>query len=125
MEAWKMTDQSHLRAQARPSHHVTWFDARDLSIRASRSFKNLINTGAHHYERSRILPSLLPLSSHDIQMETWTDQRIIRALERALRRERYQGCIHHWSYDINRHIGLLQALKAERHMAHAKQKAKK
>lgn len=36
--------------------------------------------------------------------------RIILRLERLLERERLRGARHHWSYDLNRHIALKQAL---------------
>ena len=36
--------------------------------------------------------------------------RIILSLERAIERERLRGMRRHWSYDLNRHIALKQAL---------------
>lgn len=42
-------------------------------------------------------------------------QRILVArLARALRGERRRGRAGHWTYDINRHIALMQAYRAER-----------
>lgn len=35
---------------------------------------------------------------------------VIRRVDRALRRERCNGLTRHWSYDLNRHIALKQAL---------------
>lgn len=35
---------------------------------------------------------------------------VILRLERAIERERQRGARKHWSYDLNRHIGLKQAL---------------
>ena len=35
---------------------------------------------------------------------------IIARLRRILERERLKGCRNHWSYDLNRHIALAQAL---------------
>ena len=37
-------------------------------------------------------------------------QRIRMRIERSLRRERQKGIDRHWSYDLNRHIALKQAL---------------
>ena len=37
-------------------------------------------------------------------------ERIILSLERAIERERLRGMRRHWSYDLNRHIALKQAL---------------
>jgi hypothetical protein len=39
---------------------------------------------------------------------------IVARLARALRAERQRGRAGHWSYDLNRHIALAQALDAER-----------
>lgn len=39
---------------------------------------------------------------------------IIRRLERALRAERRRGMAGHWTYDLNRHLALKQAVAAER-----------
>ena len=36
--------------------------------------------------------------------------RIVARIERLLRRERLKGASRHWSYDLNRHIALKQAL---------------
>lgn len=37
---------------------------------------------------------------------------IVRRLKRLLERERIRGAMRHWSYDLNRHIALKQALDA-------------
>lgn len=37
-------------------------------------------------------------------------QRVVRKLRHRLERERLRGLRGHWSYDLNRHIGLRQAL---------------
>jgi hypothetical protein len=39
---------------------------------------------------------------------------IVARLARALRAERTRGRAGHWTYDLNRHIGLHQAYRAER-----------
>jgi hypothetical protein len=36
--------------------------------------------------------------------------RFIRRIERSIERERLKGVSRHWSYDLNRHIALKQAL---------------
>lgn len=41
--------------------------------------------------------------------------RIARRLERLIERERLRGMRRHWSYDLNRHIALKQALDRLRH----------
>jgi hypothetical protein len=37
-------------------------------------------------------------------------ERVRRRVERRLKRERIRGLQRHWSYDLNRHIALKQAL---------------
>jgi hypothetical protein len=37
-------------------------------------------------------------------------QRTVIRLERLLERERLRGCARHWTYDLNRHIALGEAL---------------
>jgi len=39
--------------------------------------------------------------------------RVLAKLRRALRAERSRGLAGHWSYDLNRHLGLLSAYKGE------------
>lgn len=39
-----------------------------------------------------------------------TRQNLVPRLHRALRREHLRGIVRHWSYDLNRHIALKQAL---------------
>lgn len=36
--------------------------------------------------------------------------RVVARIERLMRRERLKGASRHWSYDLNRHIALKQAL---------------
>ena len=42
---------------------------------------------------------------------------IVLRLERMIERERQRGIRKHWSYDLNRHIALKQALDRLRHPA--------
>jgi hypothetical protein len=61
-----------------------------------------------------MLVRLLPLGPDEIVgNEPETTRRIVLKLARALRVERARGRAGHWTYDLNRHIGLMQALKAE------------
>ena len=39
---------------------------------------------------------------------------VVKRLAKALRGERSRGRAGHWTYSLNRHIGLLQAFEAER-----------
>ncbi|WP_281170317.1 DUF6477 family protein [Pleomorphomonas koreensis] len=74
-----------------------------------------IDAGVLRYRRQEMLPRLLPVDPADIadDSEECTRKLCLRLLS-ALRRERGRGRAGHWSYDLNRHIGLLQAYRAER-----------
>ena len=66
------------------------------------------------YRRLRDLPRLAglwPREIHDMSMVgTLT---IIAKLRQALRAERRRGSAGHWSYDLERHLSLTRAIKAE------------
>lgn len=72
-----------------------------------RALRRLIDAGAARYDPARHLERLFP---HGPPSAPGADR---ARLERALRVERRKARAGHWSYDLNRHIGLLQALKAE------------
>ncbi len=68
----------------------------------------------NRYQRQRDLPCLLPLWPHEIRDETEAGAHVIIAkLRCALRAERQRGRTGHWSYNLDRHLGLLQAYKSE------------
>ena len=82
---------------------------------ARRAHAETLRAGAIRYERSRHLPRLIravPSEYSDDDRET--AERIIGRLARALAAERRRGRSGHWTYDMNRHIALKQALAAER-----------
>lgn len=78
------------------------------------SLLDLAENGAEGYCRARHLPRLIPLWSQDLA-DTSVEgrQRIVACLRRSLRAERRRGKAGHWSYDLNRHMALLIALKSE------------
>jgi hypothetical protein len=87
---------------------------RNLQRQARRTLDGVIDSGRQTYERGRMLVRLLPVGPDDIVgAEPETTRRIVLKLARALRTERARGRAGHWTYDLNRHMGLLQALKAE------------
>jgi hypothetical protein len=81
---------------------------------AERTVDRVITNGREAYERNRMLVRLLPVGPDEITgAEPETTRRIVLKLARALRAERARGRAGHWTYDLNRHVGLMQALKAE------------
>ncbi|MCB1495182.1 MAG: hypothetical protein KDJ86_05300 [Bauldia sp.] len=71
--------------------------------------------GVEAYDRERHLPRLAPVTPNQLADRSPEGQRrIVARLARALRAERNRGRAGHWTYDLNRHIGLRQALAAER-----------
>lgn len=78
-----------------------------------RAVRMLIDKGAARYDPDRHIDRLL--GGQGIWSPAAEDPaRTIARLKRSLRSQRQLGRAGHWSYDLNRHFGLLQALKAER-----------
>jgi hypothetical protein len=70
--------------------------------------------GVSAYVRPRDLPRLIPLWPHELDDQSSEGRlRVLMKLRRALRAERRRAVSGHWSYDLNRHLGLLSAYKAE------------
>jgi Family of unknown function (DUF6477) len=79
-----------------------------------RVFATMANAGAGIYLRARDLPKLIALWPCELADEPPEGSlRVLAKLRRALRAERRRGGAGHWSYDLNRHLGLLSAYKAE------------
>jgi hypothetical protein len=73
-----------------------------------------IERAGEAYERTRDLPRLIRLDSRLTSANTReTLEHIVSRLERALRAERHRARSGHWTYDLNRHIALRQAFRAE------------
>ncbi len=86
-------------------------DGRRTAARAS--LNRLIAQGSELYRRELHLPRLLPIG-HDTANPTGEQLYVIvQRLNHALRRERQKARSGHWTYDLNRHIALLQAYRAE------------
>ena len=63
----------------------------------------------------RVLPRLIALWPRELSDESPEGHRhALAKLRRALRAERRRGLAGHWSYDLNRHLGLLSAYRGER-----------
>lgn len=82
---------------------------------ARRLFGAISDAGAAAYCRARDLPKLLALWPHELEDESEAGRvAILRRLEKALRAERRRALAGHWAYDLNRHLALIAAYKAER-----------
>ena len=69
------------------------------------------------WDRARMLPRLIPVGQEELADVSPEGRRgILRRLAEALRGERRRGRAGHWSYSLDRHIGLFQALAAERRL---------
>ncbi|MCE1235067.1 MAG: hypothetical protein LWW93_01800 [Hyphomicrobiales bacterium] len=66
-------------------------------------------------ERARLLPRLTPLTPDELTDRSPSGRRhVLDRLTRALAAERRRGRAGHWSYSLARHVGLVEALAAER-----------
>jgi hypothetical protein len=80
---------------------------------ASQALESAIERGESHYDRARTLAAFYRLPNGAIDAETTEAAgAIMREISRALRAERAR--MSHWSYDLNRHIGLMIAYRREK-----------
>jgi len=78
------------------------------------SLGTMAAAGAAAYLRSRDLPKLIAPWPHELEDDSQEGTfRVLAKLRRALGAERRRGLAGHWSYDRNRHVGLLSAYKGE------------
>ena len=81
---------------------------------AKRMFATMAAAGVKTYSRARDLPMLIALWPHELGDESAKGCRLVLGkLRRALRAERRRAMSGHWSYDLNRHLALVTAYKAE------------
>ena len=81
---------------------------------AKSVFGSMAKAGAAAYVRSRDLPKLIPLWPHELVDHSPEGCRhLLAKLRSALRAERRRALSGHWSYDLNRHLGLISAYKGE------------
>ena len=81
---------------------------------ARRIFGPMAEAGAAAYKRARDLPKLIALWPHELDdLSPEGHRRVLSKLRSALRAERRRALSGHWSYDLNRHLGLLSAYKGE------------
>ena len=71
--------------------------------------------GEKHYNRRRDLPGLLHLFPAEIvKLDRVSDKAVLKRLLALTKGERLRGRSGHWRYSLTRHIGLMQALRAEK-----------
>ena len=81
---------------------------------ASAIFDTMVEAGAGCYVRARDLPRLIALWPQELEDQTSEGSLLILSkLRRALRAERRRALAGHWSYELNRHLALMTAYKAE------------
>ncbi len=67
------------------------------------------------YDRTAQLPKLIGLWPHELaDTSEAATARVVALLRKALRGERQRGQAGHWTYDLNRHLALIEALREER-----------
>ncbi len=80
---------------------------------AKRIFGTMAAAGAVAYSRARDLPKLIALWPHELDDASEGCRLVLGKLRRALRAERRRASSRHRSYDLNRHLALVTAYKAE------------
>jgi aspartate/tyrosine/aromatic aminotransferase len=85
-----------------------------VSTSARQVFGPMADAGARVYSRARDLPKLIALWPQELDDMSHAGRlRVLAKLRSALRAERRRALAGHWSYDLNRHLGLLSAYKGE------------
>ncbi|PWB81921.1 MAG: hypothetical protein C3F11_13655 [Methylocystaceae bacterium] len=83
-----------------------------MAAHARKALETSLSASVAAYRRTEFLRAFHRLSAETIAAETTEAARaILRELERALRAERARAG--HWTYDLDRHISLLVAFRAE------------
>ena len=91
---------------------MTQANPRALRESAKSALTSAIDASLSGYNRRLALSSLPSLSAETILSETEdAAKRVVQEIEGALRRERARAG--HWTYDLNRHIALHVAHRAE------------
>lgn len=104
---------SHWPAKAGACERMKTCAFERLKARARPALSDALDAGLAGYDRLDALSRFHRLSRETISSETPEAARLVLAeIERALRAERARGG--HWTYDLNRHIALLVAHRAEK-----------
>jgi hypothetical protein len=98
----------------RARQHRTGISRPQPRSTTARIYARMTDAGSRAYVRERDLARLIPVWPREIEDRSAKGAlHILAKLRRALRAERTRGLAGHWSYDLNRHLGLLSAFKAE------------
>jgi hypothetical protein len=77
------------------------------------------------FDRKVELPGLIGIWPSELRTESLeATVRIVALLRKAIRSERQRGRAGHWTYDLNRHLALADALRVEQARLRAAIKAK-
>ncbi len=100
------------------AHHMSQRVRENILSQKNNRKTDVINMriakGAKRYQRTIHLHRLIPLWEPLIEtVDIEQSQAIATKLNCALRQERNRGKSGHWAYDLNRHLGLMQAYKCE------------
>ncbi|MGV1013465.1 MAG: hypothetical protein ACOYB4_00690 [Methyloceanibacter sp.] len=99
---------------AQPRHNRKRKRPTNKRAEAKPVFVTMAEAGASSYLRARDLPKLIALWPRELADESLEGRLyVLGKLRHALRAERRRALSGHWSYDLNRHLGLLSAYKAE------------
>lgn len=66
------------------------------------------------YDRTVLLPQLIPLWPEELQDDLISRTKLVAKLEKACRRERRRGILNWWSYSLPRHRAMVACLEYER-----------
>ena len=85
----------------------------EIERAAKLGLAGAIATGVAGWDRSR-LPRLIPVGPNELADTSRAGRlAVLRRILGALRGERMRGRAGHWSYNLDRHLGLVQAFEAE------------
>jgi len=102
------------KTQTRSRRGQNGRDLGRLSAGAAAALDCTVRAGARSYDRRRDLPALIRTDPFAPPPDTPEGvAEVVARIERALRAERNRARSGHWTYDLNRHIALHQALAAE------------
>lgn len=105
------SDSDRIGTQPRSLHDTV---ERRWKKAANGGLSGAVAAGVQAYDRRRALPRLIALDARELEAaDPVLDRSILARLKRSLRAERRRGRAGHWTYDLDRHLALLQAVAGE------------